>query len=148
MKTYRTMLLAAALLIPLTAPAAADEAARAAVLGDIEETLGFVPTVMAQMPSAGLGGAWAQLRDLEFNENTALPPKVKFLIALGVNAQIPCQYCVWAAAAAARSAGASDEEIGEAVAIAATERYWSTMLHGLQIDLATFKAEFGPLVGE
>ena len=47
----------------------------------------------------------------------------------------------------ARAAGATDEEIREAVGIAATERYWSTMLNGLQTDFDTFKAEFGPLVG-
>ena len=46
----------------------------------------------------------------------------------------------------AKAAGATDEEIREAVAIAATERYWSTMLNGLQVDLATFKAEFGALL--
>jgi hypothetical protein len=31
------------------------------------------------------------------------------------------------------------------VAIAATERYWSTMLNGLQADLPTFKADIGKL---
>ena len=129
-------------------PAAADEASYAAAVQDIEQTLGSVPTFMKQMPKAGFAGAWQQLKDLEFSEDTALSPKVKSLIGLAVVSQIPCAYCIWADAASARHAGASEEEIREAVAIAATERFWSTMLNGLEVDLDQFKAEFGPLVGK
>jgi len=129
-------------------PASADDTAYNAALQDIEQTLGFVPTFMRQMPKAGFAGAWQQLKALEFSEDTALDAKTKALIELAVVSQIPCQYCIWADAAAARAAGATDEEIGEAVAVAATGLYWSTMLNGLQVDLPTFKAEFGQLVGE
>jgi AhpD family alkylhydroperoxidase len=132
-----------------TLSAKADEASYAAASKDIEATFGFVPTFMKAMPKAGFAGAWTQLKELEFSDNTALPPKVKALIGLAVVAQIPCSYCIWADAAGARSAGATEEEIREAVAIAATERYWSTMLNGLEVDLGTFKAEFGKvLAGE
>ena len=96
-------------------------------------------------PRAGFAGAWQQLKELEFAEDTALSPKVKALIGLGVVSQIPCTYCIWADTEAAKHAGATEEEIREAVAIAATERYWSTMLNGLQADLGTFKADFGKL---
>jgi AhpD family alkylhydroperoxidase len=142
--TVSTMLAAGAIL----SPANADDASYAAAIQDVEQTLGFVPTFLKEMPKAGFPGAWQQLKELEFSEDTALTPKVKALIALAVVSQIPCSYCIWADAASARHAGASDEEVREAVAIAATERFWSTMLNGLQIDLAQFKAEFGPLVGE
>ena len=43
----------------------------------------------------------------------------------------------------ARQAGASDQEIAEAVAIAGMTRNWSTIFNGLQVDLATFQAELG-----
>jgi AhpD family alkylhydroperoxidase len=128
----------------LAVPAQADDASYQTAIKDVETSLGFVPTFMKEMPKAGF--AWSQLKELEFSENTALTPKVKALIGLAVVAQIPCSYCIWADAASARAAGASEEEIKEAVAIAATERFWSTMLNGLEIDLATFKKEFGPLV--
>ena len=127
-----------------SAGALAEDAA-AAALNDIQQTFGFVPTFMKQLPKSGFAGAWQQLKELEFSEGTALSPKVKALIGLAVVAQIPCAYCIWADAAGARQAGATDEEIGEAVAIAATERYWSTMLNGLEVDLATFKKELGPV---
>jgi AhpD family alkylhydroperoxidase len=129
-------------------PAVAEEGAYDAALADVEQTLGMVPTFMRQLPQAGFAGAWQQLKELELSEDTALPAKVKSLIALGVVSQIPCDYCIWAATLSAKAAGASDEEIGEAVAVAATERYWSTMLNGLQVDMGTFQAEFGPLFGE
>lgn len=127
--------------------AGADEAAYKAALEDASKSFGFVPTFLKEMPRAALPGAWQELKDLEFTEGTALPAKVKALIGLAVVAQIPCQYCIWADAAGAKQAGATDEEIREAVAIAATERYWSTMLNGLQIDLPQFKAELGPVFG-
>jgi AhpD family alkylhydroperoxidase len=130
-----------------TGAAWAQESTYDAALKDIENALGSVPTFIKQMPRAALPGAWQELKDLQFSENTALTPKVKALIGLAVVAQIPCEYCIWADALSARQAGATDEEIAEAVAIAASERYWSTMLNGLQVDLATFKAEFGAMLG-
>ncbi len=128
-------------------PANAEDDTYAAAINDVEQTFGSVPTFLQQMPKAGFAGAWQQLKALEFSEDTALPAKTKALIALAVVSQIPCVYCIWADTASARQAGATDEEIGEAVAVAATERYWSTMLNGLQVDFETFKQELGPLMG-
>jgi alkylhydroperoxidase/carboxymuconolactone decarboxylase family protein YurZ len=39
------------------------------------------------------------------------------------------------------AAGASEDEIREAVAIAAQLRLWSTVLNGMAYDLEAFKAE-------
>jgi AhpD family alkylhydroperoxidase len=58
-----------------------------------------------------------------------------------VAAQIPCTYCIYAHAKGAKNAGATDEEIQEAVAMAALTRHWSTVLNGMQIDLEDFKKE-------
>jgi AhpD family alkylhydroperoxidase len=129
------------------APALAEELTYDDALAQVGKTFGTVPTFMKALPKAGFAGAWAQLRDLEFSENTALSAKEKSLIGLAVVAQIPCQYCIWADAAGAKAAGATDEEIAEAVSIAATERYWSTVLNGLQVNFETFKAEMGPALG-
>ncbi len=110
---------------------------------DIEKTFGAVPTFVKQMPAAALPGAWQELKDLELSEDTALPPKTKALISLAVAAQIPCTYCIWADTNSARQAGATDEEIAEAVAMAALTRHWSTIFNGLQVDLDTFKQDLG-----
>jgi hypothetical protein len=38
---------------------------------------------------------------------------------------------------------ATEEEIAEAVGVAAVTRHWSTYLNGLQVDFETFKSELG-----
>lgn len=125
----------------------AEDPSYEGAVADVEQTLGFVPDFIKRHPRAGLAGAWYQLKSLEFSENTALDAKTKALIELAVVAQIPCQYCIWADTCAAKAAGATDEETAEAIAVAATGRYWSSMLNGLEIDFDTFKAEFDTILG-
>lgn len=74
-------------------------------------------------------------------EGAALDGKTRELIALGVAAQVPCVYCVYAHTKNARAKGASEAEIREAVATAATVRQWSTVLNGMGYDFEAFKAE-------
>ena len=125
-------------------PAQSEDAASAeATYKDIEATLGGVPSFIRSFPKAGVAGAWQELKGLEFGGDTALPMKVKALIGIAVAAQIPCEYCVWADTETAKQAGATDEEIAEAVAVAALSRHWSTFFHGMQVDFETFKQEFG-----
>ncbi|WP_406871349.1 carboxymuconolactone decarboxylase family protein [Aminobacter sp. P9b] len=114
-----------------------------ATLQDIQKSMGGVPSFVKQFPKAGLPGAWSELKALEFSDKTALPAKTKALISLAVAAQIPCTYCIWADTQSARQAGATDEEIQEAVAMAALTRHWSTVFNGMQVDFETFKKELG-----
>jgi AhpD family alkylhydroperoxidase len=113
------------------------EAARA----DIQKTLGFAPQFLLQVPELALPGAWSEMKTLQLNPNTALPGKVKELIGLAVAAQVPCRYCTYAHTEFAKLNGASEAEIGEAVAMAAITRHWSTFLNGIQTDEGKFKAE-------
>src|SRR5882724_11103168 len=115
----------------------------AAAYKDIEATMGSVPSFIKMFPKVALPGAWAEEKALELSTDTALTPKEKSLISLAVAAQIPCQYCVWADTMNAKRAGATDEEIGEAVAMSALTRHWSTIFNGMQVDFETFKKEMG-----
>lgn len=108
---------------------------------DIEATLGVVPSFMKAFPQAGIPGAWSEFKNLQLSDKTAISPKMKQLIQLGVAAQVPCAYCVYFHTAAAKANGASDDEIKEAVAMAATTRHWSTVLNGMSVDMAGFKRE-------
>ncbi len=74
-------------------------------------------------------------------EAAQLDAKTRELIALGVAAQVPCAYCVYAHTKNARAQGATEAEIREAVATAATVRQWSTVLNGMGYDFEAFKAE-------
>ncbi|MDG4854841.1 MULTISPECIES: carboxymuconolactone decarboxylase family protein [unclassified Mesorhizobium] len=136
-----SLLAAIAFTAALTMPAGADD--YDAAIKDIQSTIGGVPGFMKQFPKAGLPGAWAEVKAIELSDKTALPPKVKSLISLAVAAQIPCNYCVWSDTENAKRAGATDEEIQEAVALAALTRHWSTIFNGMQVDFAQFKKEMG-----
>ena len=136
--------IATGLALVISAPAFAQDANAMAeqTYKEVETMLGGVPGFVKMYPKAGIAGAWALTRDLEFSE-TVLDAKTKALIGVAVAAQIPCEYCVWSDTNAAKEAGATDEEIAEAVAMSALTRHWSTIFHGLQIDLETFKKELG-----
>ena len=121
--------------------ASAQDASGQAAYRDIEQTLGMVPTFFKLFPEVAIAGAWSEFKTLQLNPNTKLSGKTKELIGLAIAAQVPCQYCVYFHTAAAKANGASDEEIREAVAMAAVVRHWSTVLNGMQVDLAGFKQE-------
>ena len=81
------------------------------------------------LPDQALKPLWDEYQAV-FNPSGALDGKTKQLIALGVAAQIPCAYCVYATTKAAKAAGATDAQIKEAIATAALVRFNSTMLNG------------------
>jgi AhpD family alkylhydroperoxidase len=121
--------------------ASAQDSAAQAAYRDIEQTLGSVPTFFKMFPEVGIAGAWAEFKSVQLNPKTKLDGKTKELLGLAVAAQIPCSYCVYFHTAAAKLNGATDEEIREAVAMAAIARHWSTVLNGMQVDLTGFKRE-------
>jgi AhpD family alkylhydroperoxidase len=121
--------------------AAAQDPGAAAAYKDMEATLGMVPGFFKAFPEAGIAGAWAEFKTVQLSTATKLDSKTKQLIGLAVSAQIPCAYCIYFHTAVAKANGATDEEIREAVAMAAITRHWSTVLNGMEVDLPTFKAE-------
>ena len=131
-------------LVAVSAPAsparAQDQSAQAAYR-DIEQTLGSGPTFFKLFPASGIAGAWAEFKAVQLSPATKLDGKTKELIGLAVSAQIPCTYCVYFHTAAAKLNGATEEEVREAVAMAAISRHWSTVLNGMQVDLSAFKQE-------
>ena len=129
------------LLVAPAQPAFAQEAQSQAAYRDIEQTLGSVPSFFKQLPESAIAGAWAEMKAFQLSAKTQLNGKTKELIGLAVAAQIPCQYCIYFHTAAAKANGATEEEIREAVAMAAVVRHWSTMLNGMQVDLNGFKRE-------
>jgi AhpD family alkylhydroperoxidase len=96
---------------------------------------------MQVYPESARAAGWAMMKSTDLNKKTALPSKTRELIGLAVAAQIPCQYCVYYHAKAAKAAGASEEEIREAVHQASLTRHWSTVLYGNQVDLIIYKAD-------
>ncbi|MBX5484692.1 MAG: carboxymuconolactone decarboxylase family protein [Myxococcaceae bacterium] len=104
-------------------------------------TLGGVPTFMNHVPEEMRTGLWNSWKSLEMSKNTAVPSKYLILTSLAVSAQTPCQFCVYADRKAAQQAGATEEEINEALAMASTTRFFSTVLNGSQVNFNQFKDE-------
>jgi AhpD family alkylhydroperoxidase len=125
----------------LASIAKAEDASAQATYRDIEQTLGSVPSFFKAFPESGIAGAWAEFKSVQLNAKTKLDGRTKELIGLAVSAQIPCHYCIYFHTAAAKANGATDQEIREAVAMAAIVRHWSTVLNGMQVDLDDFKRE-------
>jgi AhpD family alkylhydroperoxidase len=98
------------------------------------------PSLKAIEPQAAIGPAWQEYMAV-FNPKGALDGKTKELIALAVAAQIPCDYCVYGHTVGAKHAGATDEQIKEAIAAAGQVRKMSTELNGNQYDMAAFKKQ-------
>jgi len=101
---------------------------------DIQKTLGIVPTFIKSFPTAGLPAAWEEMKSIQLSASTVLPTRLKELIGLAVASQIPCHYCVYLHTEAAKVNGASEDEIKEAVAMAALTRHWGTYIGGMQIN--------------
>jgi len=139
-------LVPAAILLAGGSLARAESPEAATTRADIQKTLGFVPGFILRAPEAMLPGFWQELKGLEMNPHTALPGKYKELIGLAVAAQLPCRYCIYAHTAFARANGASDEELREAVGLAALARNTSTVLDGAQLDEPRFRAELAQLI--
>jgi AhpD family alkylhydroperoxidase len=140
-----SLAVAAAATLTLASHAHAEDPA-AATMTEIQRALGFVPTFIARIPHALLPGWWDQTKALEMNPKSALNGKTKELLGLAVAAQIPCDQCVLFHTEMARLNGASDQEIQEAIGMAALTRFGSTLMHGLQIDRDAYRQDVSRLV--
>ena len=74
--------------------------------------------------------------------NGAIPLKYAQLVALSASVAMKCEYCVPAPTSFAIAAGATEEEIKTAVAIAADVALNSSMLYGTQFDMEEFLKMF------
>jgi AhpD family alkylhydroperoxidase len=112
-----------------------------ATLAEIEKALGFVPGFVRAIPPSLLPSWWDAAVSFEDSPDTRLDGRTKQLIALAVAAQVPCEYCIAYHSEAARVYGASEQELQEAVAMAASVRQNSTILNGMQVDRAQFRKD-------
>lgn len=140
MESFRTNMPAEEMF--LTKPSTAEEAYK-----DIEKTLGLVPKFFLQFPKDAVAGAWSEFKSFQLNPYTALNGKQKELVGLAVAAQIPCEYCIYFHRNAARLNGASEQEMLEAIALAALTRHWSTIFHGPQMGFESFKKDADQMIG-
>ncbi len=112
---------------------------------EIETYLGQVPSWIGELSEPAAVHSWQLARDLQFNE-TELPNREKALVALGAAAAMGCPYCVHFHREEAKLEGVTGEGLAEAVNVAADIRYFSTILHGSEVDLDDFIEETTEIV--
>ena len=110
------------------------------IFEEVQDTLGLVPTWVAQVPEAALPSLWGMMRDFYLAE-TAIPNKYKELIGIAVSGATRCKYCALFHTEAARVYGATDQEIGEASYMGSYTMLASTFINGAQIDYDRFRRE-------
>ena len=108
---------------------------------EMKSAFGTVPVMFDKLPAHVKASAWEWFKAMS-NPEAAIPPKYGELIGLGVAAQIPCNFCVYAHTTMAKMYGATDEEIQEAVSKGAEVRHWSTILNGNHVEFEAFKKEW------
>ncbi|MFC4543113.1 carboxymuconolactone decarboxylase family protein [Halosolutus amylolyticus] len=112
---------------------------------EIERTLGQVPSWMELIAEPAGDHSWGIFRDLTFGE-TELSPREKGLIGVAAASAMKCPYCAYFHKAESRLAGVSEAEIEEAVNLASSTQYFSTLLHGNEVDVDEFAAETDEIV--
>nr|WP_058828830.1 carboxymuconolactone decarboxylase family protein [Haloferax sp. Q22] len=113
---------------------------------EMEGMLGQVPSWMEDLAAPASEHSWGLFRDLNLGEETELSGREKALIGVGVAAATSCPYCIYFHTEEARLSGVTDEELKEAVNLAADTKYFSTVLHGNETDLDEFKTETDEIV--
>ena len=100
------------------------------------------PLIMLH-PSANQAATAAYYAAVEKNIfNGVIPLKEAQLAAISASVAMKCVYCIPAHTSLAKAAGATDEEIKTAVAIAADVALNSAMLYGNQFDMGEFMKMF------
>jgi AhpD family alkylhydroperoxidase len=129
------------IIFALGAAKAEDLTSSEAAVAEMKKMFGKIPPRMQDYPESAKAAGWELTKSTDLNQNTALPLKIRELIGLAVASQIPCKYCIYYHQRTAKAAGASEEEIREAVHMASLVRHWSTVLYGNESDFEALKAE-------
>lgn len=112
---------------------------------EIEEYLGTVPSWIDALPEPAADHSWGIVRDLQLGE-TELEGREKALVAVGAAAAMQCPYCVHFHREEAKLEEVTDEELSEAIGVASGVRYFSTVLHGAEVDREAFVSETEAIV--
>jgi AhpD family alkylhydroperoxidase len=113
---------------------------REEVYRDIEREIGVVPSWLKRVPDSSLGLEWKLLKKVEL-EPGPIPGKYRELIGVAISGVTKCRYCSFYHTEMARLAGASEEEIEDALHFAKSSVGWSAYINGLQVDFGRFREE-------
>jgi AhpD family alkylhydroperoxidase len=108
---------------------------------DMLQTFGRVPGFFDQVSQDMLVQMWPAMKAF-FLGQTRIPGKYRELVSLGVAIALKCPQCETFHKAAAKMNGASEDELSEVGSIVGQVTLWSSVLHTMNYDMATFLREF------
>jgi AhpD family alkylhydroperoxidase len=114
-------------------------------LKDMKQMLGVLPAFLKEIPKDALAATWNGWK-ADMDPSNVVPSKYKDLMSIAIASQIPCRYCLIFDTEFAHLDGATDDEIHEAVMMAALTRKFSTVLNGHRPDEAAFKREIDGII--
>ena len=113
---------------------------RMKIYGEIEDTLGLVPTMFKSIPDRALELEWNLFKLIQLDDG-AIPQKYRELMGIAISGVTKCRYCTFFHTEVAKLHGATDAEIQEAVHFGKQTAGWSAYVNGLQLDYAQFTKE-------
>jgi AhpD family alkylhydroperoxidase len=113
---------------------------RKEVYMDIKETLGLIPAIFKCLPDATLEEEWHLFKSIRLDTGM-VPNKYRELIGLSIAAATNCRLSAIMHAELARAAGATDDEIEEALHFAKLCMGWNTYMAGTDIDPENLRNE-------
>ena len=113
---------------------------RESVYAEMKEMLGVVPQFFDAVPDNTIDLEWELFKQVQAVE-TVLPNKIKELIGVGISAVTKCKYCAYFHTEMAKLAGATDDEIREALSYSKSSAGWSALINGSQADFQQFKKD-------
>ena len=108
---------------------------------EIETTFGSFPGFFNGVPQDVLVQMWPIMKTYMMGQSK-IPAKYREMIGLAVAATLKCPYCETFHRGAAQMHGATEEELSELGAIVGQVSFWSSVLHTMNYDMATFMKEF------
>ena len=104
---------------------------------EIEAHLGVIPAEMEAIAEPVSDHMWSFVRDLQYSD-TELSAREKALVGLGASAAIKEPFCIRYYRSDAERQGLTTEEISEAVTVASSVQFFSTILQGSEVDFPDF----------
>ena len=113
---------------------------------DIEKTLGSVPGFFDGVPQDMLVQMWPLMK-MYAPGKSVIPAKYRELISLAAATALKCSPCETYHDAAAKTSGATEQELVEVRAIVGQVTFWSSMMHTINYDMGAFLKEFQAMAG-
>lgn len=117
-----------------------DDVSHDAVVAEINQTFGFAPKWLTDIPEPLMTQDWIEITDWEL-QSSPLPDRVKNLAGLAAAAAGRCPYCTYFYKKGTAMVGCTEQEVNEAISVARLISQQEAELAGTEYPLDQYKQE-------